>query len=137
MRKKKGRAAKQKRWEMKGWERMRKFALLRIFEFTLSHYDEPKELTVHKANYEELHDLEEREKPEEICVNGVREYFPDKRLTSFCFGRGLSILHEWLSPYIACQVCFANLTATYFESMWLFFIRLLRPFYIDTSRFRS
>ena len=35
MRKKKGRAAKQKRWEMKGWERMRKFALLRIFEFTL------------------------------------------------------------------------------------------------------
>ena len=35
MRKKKGRAAKQKRWEMKVWERMRKFALLRIFEFTL------------------------------------------------------------------------------------------------------
>ena len=35
MRKKKGRAAKQKRWEMKEWERMRKFALLRIFEFTL------------------------------------------------------------------------------------------------------
>ena len=37
MRKKKGRAAKQKRWEMKGWERMRKFAFLRIFEFTLWH----------------------------------------------------------------------------------------------------
>ena len=35
MRKKKGRAAKQKRWKMKIWERMRKFALLRIFEFTL------------------------------------------------------------------------------------------------------
>jgi len=35
MRKKKERAAKQKRWKMKVWERMRKFALLRIFEFTL------------------------------------------------------------------------------------------------------
>ena len=35
MRKKKGRAAKQKRWEMKEWERMRKFAFWRIFEFTL------------------------------------------------------------------------------------------------------
>jgi hypothetical protein len=35
MRKKKGRAAKQKRWEMKEWERMRKFALSRIFVFTL------------------------------------------------------------------------------------------------------
>ena len=35
MRKKKGRAAKQKRWEMKGWERMRKFAFLRMRGFTL------------------------------------------------------------------------------------------------------
>jgi hypothetical protein len=35
MRVKKGRAAKQKRWEMKEWERMRKFALSRIFVFTL------------------------------------------------------------------------------------------------------
>jgi hypothetical protein len=35
MRKKKGRAAKQKRWEMKVWERMRKFALLRMRGFTL------------------------------------------------------------------------------------------------------
>ena len=34
MRKKKGRAAKQKRWEMKGWERMRKFAFLRMRGFT-------------------------------------------------------------------------------------------------------
>ena len=36
-----------------------------------------------------------------------------------------------------CQVYIANLTATYFESMWLFFIYLLNPFYIDASRFRS
>ena len=35
MRKKKERAAKQKRWEMKGWERMGKFALLRMRGFTL------------------------------------------------------------------------------------------------------
>ena len=35
MRKKKGRAAERKRWKKKLWERMRKFALLRIFEFTL------------------------------------------------------------------------------------------------------
>ena len=41
MRKKKERAAKQKRWEMKGWERMRKFALSRISCFALEHHFTP------------------------------------------------------------------------------------------------
>ena len=41
-----------------------------------------------------------------ICVKGFQGCCPDKRFVSSCLGRGLQILHEWVPPCPACQVCF-------------------------------